>query len=649
MKAATDNPQSAAARTLVTWALPALLLAAGLAAYWPSLGGALLWDDDAHVTREALRPLSGLARIWFQPGATQQYYPVLHSAFWVEYRLWGGSVLGYHLANLGEHLLAAYLLYRILVLLRVPGAAVGALAFALHPVCVESVAWISEQKNTLSTVFYMASVLLYLRFVEARRAGLYAGALVCFVLALLSKSVTASLPAALLVVLWARGKLSRASAVPVLPWFALSAAAAVVTPWVERTYIGASGHAFALGPVERVLIAGRALCFYVSKLVWPSELVFVYPRWEVSRHQAVQYIYPAVVLLVLGVLAWHARRQRQPLGAALLFAGTLFPALGFINVYPFVFSYVADHFQYLAAALAIPVLVAAGVVLTKRFPAGARVLLAGVLLACLGAATRLQARRYENQEVFYRSILERNPASWLAHDNLGVVLVHSGRVEEGIAHYREAIRLNPEYPEAYNNLGNVLAQARQWDAAAQQYALALEARPSFAAAEYNWGNAMSDAGRYYEAQLHFRNALAMDPKYPQLHYALGNALANAGHIDEAIREYEASIALEPGYAEAHANLGLALAQTGNVDRGLSEISRALELRPAYPEAHEYMGLALANAGRFGEALAEYREALRTGPNNPDIHYHMAMVLRSLGKESQAQLEMGLARGALPRH
>jgi tetratricopeptide (TPR) repeat protein len=627
----------------------ALPLAAA-AAYWPALRGGFIWDDDGHVTRPDLRSLHGLLRIWFEPGATQQYYPVLHSAFWAEHRLWGDSPIGYHLLNLVLHLAACLLLYIVLRRLAVPGALLAAAVFALHPVCVESVAWISEQKNTLSAVFYLAAAIAYLRFDERRRPGPYIAGTALFGLALLSKTVTSTLPAALLVVFWwKRGRISlKRDVLPLVPWFGMSAAAAAITSWMERTYIGANGSAFALGPGERLLVAGRAAWFYLGKILWPADLVFIYPRWTVDPRVAWQYGFPAAALAALVALCALRTRSRGPLAAALLFVGTLFPALGFINVYPFVFSFVADHFQYLAAAGMISALAAGGAVAADRLaPRGmnlVRVVAVGIVVVLAGLTWK-QCGTYRDLETFYRSILARNPQSWLAHDNLGVVLVRQGRLDEAVLHYREAIRLNPDYPEAYNNYGNVLALNHRWAEAGDAYAGALRARPSFAAAESNWGNAMSDAGLFPDAEVHFRNAIRIRPDTPDAHYGLANALANSGKLPEAVGEYQETLRLEPGSPEAHANLGLALAEEGMWDRALAELAEALRLRPGYAEAHAYDGLALAGAGRVEEAVSEYREALRIDPKNPDVHYQLGLALRKLGRATEAEAELRAARQA----
>jgi hypothetical protein len=286
------------------------LLGVTLAAYAPVRHAGFIWDDDGHVTRADLRPLHGLWRIWFEPGATQQYYPLLHSAFWLEHRIWADSPAGYHLANVVLHAAVAFLLFLLLRRLALPGALFASAAFALHPVCVESVAWISEQKNTLSAVFCLAAALAYLRFDRGRRAGWYALGSVLFGMALATKTVTATLPAALLVILWwRRGRLSwRADVLPLSPWLMMGVSAGFVTAYVEQAYIGATGTAFEFGVAARVLVAGRAAWFYLGKVFWPADLVFIYPRWSIDAGAPWQYLYPAAAAAVIAA----ARAARSP-------------------------------------------------------------------------------------------------------------------------------------------------------------------------------------------------------------------------------------------------------------------------------------------------------------------------------------------------
>jgi len=325
---------------------------------------------------------------------------------------------------------------------------------------VESVAWISELKNTLSGVLYLGAALAYLHFEESRQKRFYLSASVLFVLALLSKTVTATLPAALLVVFWwLRGRLSwRRDVLPLSPWFALGAAAGMFTAWVEQTMVGAQGAEFQLTAVERVLVAGRAVWFYLGKLVWPTNLTFIYPRWQLDAGAWWQYLYPLGLAAIL-IAFWRMRRvSRAPLAAILLFCGTLFPALGFLNVYPFRYSFVADHFQYLASVFIIAILSAGLARLLLRLdhsrkPGLAAPLILGSVLAVL---TWAQSRQYTDGETLYRATLSRNPSCWMAHNNLGNVLQRTGRFTEAVSHHKEALRLKPDYIEAYNNLGNAL-------------------------------------------------------------------------------------------------------------------------------------------------------------------------------------------------
>ena len=601
-------------KTLLT---AALIVCCTLLAYLPALEGDLLWDDAAHVTRPDLRSLHGLWRIWSDLGATQQYYPLLHSAFWMEYKLWGDALLGYHLANVLLHAAAAILVMLIMRRLGLAGAWLGASIFALHPVCAESVAWIAEQKNTLSAVFYLSAALLYLHFDQTRRRSRYFLALALFILALLSKTVTDTLPAALLVVFWwRRGRLGwKRDVLPLLPWFALGAAAGIFTAWVERTLVGAQGAGFALTLVERFLVAGRAIWFYAGKLVWPANLMFFYPRWRVDSAEWWQYLYPLGALAALAALCLLARKHRGPLAGALIFAGTLFPALGFFDIYPFLYSYVADHFQYIASlGIIVPVASwwADGASGSARPPASSRlprpgtrrwaVAAACVALAALGALTWQQCGMYSDMETLFQQTIERNPTCWIAHYNLGVLIAGTpGRLSEAIQHYREAARLKPDYAMAHYNL-----------------ALALSRTPD----------------RLPEAIEEYRAALRANPNSDMAHNNLGLALSKIpGRLPEAIEEYRAALRIAPDSAEAHNNLGIALLNTpGRVSEAIPHFQAALRRKPDSAEIHNNLGGALSlEPGRLSEAIEEYRTALRLQPDYPDARYNLEAALSKVGQ------------------
>ena len=616
----------------------ALFLGAVLLAYLPALRGGLLWDDDAHVTAAGLRSLHGLWRIWFDIGATQQFYPVLHSAFWVEHRLWGDSVAGYHLANVLLHAAAAWLLSLCLRRLSFPAPVLAGLVFALHPVCVESVAWISEQKNTLSAVFYLGSALLYLGFDSSRSRARYAGALALFAAALLTKSVTATLPAALLVVLWwRRGSIARRDVVPLAPWFIVGAVSGLFTAWAEARLIGAEGADFSLSPPARLVLAGRSLMFYLGKALWPSNLSFIYPRRVPDPGPIAQWVPLAAALAILAVLARYRSRSRGPLAGYLFFAGTLFPVLGFVNVYPFLFSFVADHFQYLASIGVIVPATWALWGLSERIPARP-IVRGGILLAVpvfLGALSWRQAGTYRSAETLYRDTLGRNPSAWLMHYNLAVALgERPGMREEAVLHYRETLRLKPDHWAAHNNLGSALLETPGRSAeAASEFESALRINPGFADAHNNLGVVLGHVpGRAREAEAHLRTAIRIRPDYDGAHNNLGVLLmAKPGALGEAIAQFGEALRLAPDNAEYHFNLANALSlDPGMLADAEAEYRAALRLRPGYVEAHSNLGAALARTpGRLGDAVLEYREALRLSPGAAAIHANLANALARL--------------------
>jgi tetratricopeptide (TPR) repeat protein len=603
----------------------ALIFCATLVAYWPALRGGLLWDDDQHVTRLELQSLHGLWRIWSKLSTVQQYYPLLHSAFWVEHRIWGDSMLGYHLSNVALHSVSALLVILIMERLKLPGAWLAGLLFALHPVCVESVAWITEQKNTLSAVFYLGAALAYLHFDQTRQRSKYALGLVLFVLALLSKSSIAALPAILLVVLWwLHGRLEwRRDVVPLLAWFGAAVSFGGVTYYVETVYLGARGSGFSLWLPERLLLAGRVPWFYASKVLLPVGLVFSYPRWRIDPGSWWQYLFPAGLLAVAIAFALAARRgNRGPMAAFLIFGGALFPVLGLLNVFYFRYSFVADHFQYLAC---LAILIPAAVLLSHWFARTEmrrwRTVCAAALLVGLGGLTWAQSTAYTDVETSYRRILERNPGSWLAHNNLGLILARQpGLLPEAVTQYREAIRIQPDYPEAHFNLGSALAHSgleEQRPEALAEYQAALRLKPDYVEAHYNLANLLSSMpGRLQEAIAEYRKSLDLEPGLAEAHANLGNALAQMpGRLPDAIREYETALRIKPSLTMQRINLANALSQmSARLPEAIGQYRAALRAEPAFAEGHFLLARALSQMpGRLADAIAECEVALRIDP------------------------------------
>jgi len=620
------------------WLLGLFLLLATIIAYHPAWHGGLIWDDDKYVTEPGLRSLNGLARIWIQLGATLQYYPFVYSVFWAEHRLWGDATAGYHWANILLHVFSALLLVKILRQLKIPGAWLAAALFALHPVEVESVAWITELKNTLSGVFYLSAALAYLGFDRKRKRGNYVAALTLFAFGLMSKTVVSSLPAALLVIFWwQRGKLSwKRDALPLLPFFIAGIGFGLLTAWMERTFIGAKGSEFNFSIIERFLIAGRDIWFYLGKLIWPVDLAFIYPRWNVSQAVWWQYLFPAAALLLFGVLVW--RRWRGPLAGLLFFVGTLFPALGFFNVYPFRYSLVADHFQYLAS-LGPLTLAAVGITMVSGLNGRRRpflgLALCATLLLILGTLTWRQCGMYADVKTLWQTTIRLNPECWMAYNNLGLIHRQEGKMDEAMAQFQKALAINLGNAETHNNLGSALLQQGQVDEAMAQFRKALEIKPDYAASYNNLGNALLQKGRVDEAISHFQHALQIEPDFAEAHYNLGNALRQKGNMDEAVAHYQKSLEIDPDNAEVHNNLANALMQNGQTDEAIAHFRKAMEIKPDYAEACYNLGNALMQKGNVSEAAALFEKAVEIKPDYAAAHNNLGNALMQKGNVAEA--------------
>lgn len=612
-----------------------LLLGLTVAAYVPCFTGGPVWDDDAHITRSELQSVDGLKRIWTEVTATQQYYPLLHSAFWLEHRLWGDDPLGYHLVNVVLHALAAALLAALWSRLGFRGGFLAAALFAIHPVAVESVAWISEQKNTLSTVLYLSAALAFLSFHETRAARWYLFATSAFGAALLTKSVTSTLPAALLVLLWWRtGRLSwRRDVAPLVPWFVLSGAMAGVTVWVERKVVGAEGAEWELGLAERCLVAGRGAWFYLKKLIWPSDLVFIYPKWSVDPSAMWQWLFPAAAILVLGGLWWLRKRSRAPLAVALLFLGSVFPALGFFSIYPFRYSFVADHFQYLGAMYVLAGAATGAGVLAERFAIGstARLTLASAGVLLLGVLTWRQANDYRDAETLYRSILASDRDSWFAHHNLGMLYVDRGQHALGIEHIERALRLKGDAEETHFGLAHALARSGRETEALALYERALGSNSSNADAENNFGNLLRRLGRVDEAVTHLERAIELDPRHAEAHHNLGLTLAQAGRWTEAEAQYEAALEARPELVDAWLHRGIAMTSLGRIEEAIEHFRQALRLNPNSSEAERRLGIALAMTSRLEDARLHLEAAVRLRPEDASAHISLANALIDSGR------------------
>jgi len=545
-----------------------LLFCAVLVLYLPSLANGFIWDDDAYVTNNrTLWVPGGLERIWTVAQASPQYYPLVFSTFWIEHALWGFHPFGYHLVNLCLHAANAVWVWWLLRRLRVPGAALAGLLFAIHPVQVETAGWISERKNLLSAFFYFAALAGYWRWHETRERGAadwrgYGVALFCFVLALFSKTVACSLPAAILLLIWwKRGRLVPADAGWLAPFFALGLALGLHTAWLERVHVGAQGSDWAFSWGMHAWIAGRAVLFYLAKLAWPHPLVFIYPRWSTDPSLAVQWGAAALVFLLAAGL-WLARRRvgRGPLAAFLFFLLTLFPALGFLNLFPMRYSFVADHFQYLACVGPLALFAAALTRAGERFRWSRRAwaLVLAVLLVPLAAKTFVQQANYQDAFTLSQSIVRRNPDSWIAHRNVGDGLAERGAWPEALAEYNRADALHPDDLPLRSARGVLLEKMGDFPGAGRDFAAALALDPGSALAQNSMGGLLARQKRWTEAQPYFEKAISLDPDLLPGHYNLAVTCYYLGDLDRSLREYGIALRLDPTFQPARIGLATAL-------------------------------------------------------------------------------------------
>ena len=648
-------------KTVIFWA--GLIFLATLVAYIPAMRGGYIWDDDHYITENTtLRTLDGLQRIWLEPKALPQYYPLVHTSFWVEYQLWQLHPFGYHLVNVLLHALNAILLLMVLRYLRVQGAWLAALIFALHPVQVESVAWITERKNVLSALFYLSSFLAYLRFCNlaahpgptsispsmhpqtsddaGQRWRFYALSLFLFLCALLSKTITCSLPAAILLVLWwQRDRIRWRDILSLTPFFIVGVALGLTTVWLEKYHVGAQGEEWALSLVDRFLVAGRVLWFYAGKLLWPHRLTFIYPRWQIDSGVWWQYLFPLAAVVVIFIL-WLLRQRigKGPLVAVLFFAGTLLPALGFFDVYPMRFSFVADHFQYLASIGLIALGAAGATIFFGKLGPSYRnlgyVACVGLLLA-FGLGVWKQGSIYRDAEVLYRDTISKNPNAWMAHNNLGVLLQEDSSVAAAMIHYVRALRIKPDNPLTHYNMAEVLFLQEKFDEAIAHNFEALRLKPDYPKPYNSLGLIYARQGQIDAAVAHFSQALRMKPDYANPHNNLGTLLARQGKLDEAIAHFSEALRILPDYAKAHNNLGEALARQGKFDEATSHLHQAMQIDPEYVDPHINLGALLAGQEKLDEAITHYAEALRIEPNSVEAHNNMGTILAYQGKFEDA--------------
>jgi protein O-mannosyl-transferase len=632
------------------WLAGLAIAALTLLTYVPALRSGFIWDDDAFLTANPLiRADDGLRRLWAST-EPPDYFPLTSTGLWIEWRLWGEHAAGYHAVNVALHALAAILLWRVLRRLAVPGAWLAGAVYAVHPVAVESVAWITERKNVQPMALGLAALLLWLRADEDARGGAggrraWLAALLLFLLALLSKTSVVILPLIMLLCAWwRRRRLQAADLRSTAPFFALSAALGLVTAWYQSHRAIGSVVVRDDGLLSRLAIAGRAVWFYLGKALLPVHLAFVYPRWPTGDVSWRAFV-PLILLVASFAVLWRARHGwGRPLFFALAcFVVGLLPVLGLLDIYFMRYSLVADHWQYLSLA-AIAALLGAGVAtLGARIGAAGGALVGAALVAGLGLLAWRQQAPYRDVRALWEATLESNPDAWIAHNNLGGMLLVDGRLAEATGHFEAALALQPDDVGIRANLGECLLDQRRFEEAAARFREVLARQPDRAEAHDSLGLALQGQGRAADAIAEHEQALRLRPGYAVAHNGLGLACASLGRADEAIGHFEQAVRLDPGYASAHNNLGNALYGLGRMQEAADAYAAALRARPQYPEACSNLGSALKALGRLDEAAERYRESRAMNPALPGVTENLILVLqqarrfREVAQERETQL------------
>ena len=556
----------------------ALIFLVTIMAYLPILRGGFIWDDDVLLIENHLVKASdGLYRYWFTTEAAE-YYPLAGSLRWVEWRLFGMAPLGYHVVNVLLHAANAILVWLVLRRLKILGAWLAALVFAIHPVNVATVAWISEQKNTLSMLFYAVAILLYLKFGEEGRWRCYGLSLVAFVLALLSKTAVVMLPVVLLgCVWWTRGRVRAKDLFQTAPFFVLSLVFGLVTIWIHDTH---GLKALAIQPESfafRLAAAGRALWFYLSKALLPADLMAVYPKWTIDTSSWVSYVPGALVIASLMAFWWKRGTWGRPLLFGLgYFVVMLFPVLGFFYQSFYRYSWVADHWQYYSIVGVIGLGVAAAMAIYRRLDRqqqswGAVAGLA--ILVALGSSTWTRAGVYASEKTLWQDAVSKNPQAWVAHYNLGTWFLQAGRFDEAIVELRETARLRPDLVKVHSNLGIALAQDDKIPEAIEQFEQALQIDPNLFEVHSNLGHALILLGKVPEAMSHWEQALRIQPDSAEVHYDLGMSLERMGQREDAVEHYKQALKFNPDLTDAQNALMRLRAKQGRIDGAITQVLR----------------------------------------------------------------------------
>jgi tetratricopeptide (TPR) repeat protein len=651
-----------------------LLTIATFFAYFPSISGEFVLDDDSLLTNNRLIKTSdGPYRLWCTT-ESQDYWPATNTTFWIEWRLWGMNPTGCHVTNLILHVAEALLIWLILRKLSIPGAFWAAAIFAVHPVNVESVAWIAQRKNTMAMLFFLLSIFWYLKTdMHTAIAGMgsarshgepgerensplatrlsplairhsplwYWLSFLAFVLSMLSKGSVAILPVLVLVIVsWLR-PLTWRDLARTAPFFVIAVLLTGVNLWFQKHGTGEEFRS--AGFAERLVGAGGVVWFYLYKAILPCDLAFVYPQWHIEAGNPLWWL-PLSAALAVTAIFWRFRKNwsRPLLFAWVFFCVGFAPVLGFVDVGFMKFSLVADHYQHISL-IGVIALAAAGwsswhrrMKGPNRSAANAVAIGVAAVAACtLAFLTWRQSGLYRDAITLYQDTLKKNSGCWMAHDNLGNALSDAGRLKEAIEQYEQALRLKPDDPMTHSNMGNALFHTGRRREAIEHCQKALQIKPNFPEAYNNLGNALVQTGRLEEGIKNYEQALQLNHDYFKAHCNLADALVQAGRLHKAIEHYEQALALKSDFAEIHNNLGAVFEKTGQPREAIKHYQQALRIEPDFPDAHYNLGNVFQSVGEYQQASEQYKQALALRPNDPEAHYNLGIALVEIGRPQEA--------------
>ncbi len=633
---APSSPLAAVSTRGLLWSVlrVAAIVVAAASIYSPVIRGDWLWDDKAELSQnpEVSGP-GGLASIWLEPAHTD-YFPLKSTVQWMAWRMFGDQPIGYHVLNIALHGLSGLLVWRLFARLRLPLAWLGGLLFVVHPLAVESVAWVAELKNTLALPPLLLAFSAYLDFDESGRRRHYLAALLWFLASLLCKTSGVMFPVVLLLHQWWKsGGITGRHLRATIPFFLVSLVLGLVTLHFQHTRAITVANIPMGGPFERIAMAGLAAGFYAWKFVVPLNLVPVYPQWQLAPVDATDFL-PWLGAIVLVVGAW---RRRGTWGRHVIFGfGTfvclLLPVLGFVRMSYMKYSWVADHFVYLPMLGLIGVATAglgalgAGEPGRRRMGQGVGVAVAVVFLIL----SRRHAQVFRDPTALWTYTLRHNPTARAAHNSLGSALQNSGRHVEAVRHFEQAIADDPQFASPHNNLGVSLSALGRPAEAVAQFRAALQLDPNDAVARTNLANALAQEGRVEEAIAEYRAALKVQPTLLEARANLANALYLGGRADQALEELARVLAARPDYAEAWNNAGKIHLRAGRAAEAIRHYERAVQHAPRNAAFLNDLGFAFATAGRLPEAAARLEEALRLRPGLVDARINLGGVRYQAG-------------------